>query len=352
MVSTGFRLKFSNDPADTLPITIPFNALGVQAGGFDHDHLVVNWRMESGTERTIYLKDPAVIRAFRQAIPSELASHLERTAYQVRRARVTRQTVLTIAIVALIGFILLLWLESDAMVRIVVDRIPLEWEKTIGESARAQFVATQNIIKEGPAVAAVEEITKRLADHIPNNPYKFQITVVRSDIVNAFALPGGYVIVFTGLLKKAESPEEVAGVLGHELNHVLLRHGMVRAVKATGLAAIVSLLLGDPPGGGLAKQLAVDLLTLKFSREQETEADLEGLRLLYRANISPSGMIRFFERLSEHDTMQVELLSTHPMSRARAERLKTEILALGKQETVPFSFDWDAVQGALNHGRS
>nr|MBI3612912.1 M48 family metallopeptidase [Nitrospirota bacterium] len=109
-----------------------------------------------------------------------------------------------------------------------VNRIPTEWEQPIGEAARSQFLAGQTVVKEGPAVAALQEITKRLADAASGNPYKFEVTVVRSDIVNAFALPGGYVVVFTGLLKKAESPEEVAGVLAHELNHVLLRHGLER----------------------------------------------------------------------------------------------------------------------------
>ena len=87
-----------------------------------------------------------------------------------------------------------------------------------------------------------------LVPQIPNNPYKFEVTVVKSDVVNAFALPGGYVVVFTGLMKKAETGEEVAGVLGHELNHVLQRHGMERIVKNLGLIAVVSIILGDQQG--------------------------------------------------------------------------------------------------------
>src|SRR6185295_13331461 len=130
------------------------------------------------------------------------------------------------------------------------------------ETARAQFMAGKSVIKEGPAVAAVEEMTKRLSDRIPDNPYTFRVTVVRSDVVNAFALPGGDVMVFTGLIKTAESPEEVSGVLGHELSHVLLRHGLSRIVKTAGLFAMVTVLIGNQPG--MAKQLALDLLTLKF----------------------------------------------------------------------------------------
>lgn len=345
--AAGLSVRFAAAGEETPAETIPFAALGIGAGGFDHDQLVVRWTHE-GTDRTLYLKDPVLIRAFRQAVPPEVLPHLDRTAEGVRRARHGRRTFYVVAIGSLLGVILLLWLGSDAMVQVVVDRIPIEWERMLGEAARAQFLAAQSVVKGGPAVAAVEEITTRLAEQAPGNPYQFQVTVVRSDLVNAFALPGGYVIVFTGLLKKAEGPEEVAGVLGHELSHVLLRHGVSRIVKTVGVMAIVSILIGDQQGGGgLAKQLGVDLLTLKFSREQETEADLEGLRLLHRAKIDPQGMITFFDRLSENDTLQIELLSTHPMSGSRAELLKAETAALPKQEAAPFTFEWRAVQAAL-----
>jgi Zn-dependent protease with chaperone function len=339
----GLTLHLGEAPVEA----IPFSSVSIEAGGFDHDHLVLKWQArDSG--RTLYLKDPDLIRSFRQAAPLELTAHVERTAQQVRRARHGRRTLLLVALGSVVGLILLLWLGSDALVQMAVSRIPAEWEQPIGEAARSQFLAGQSVMKEGPAVAAVQEITKRLADAAPGNPYKFEVTVVRSDVVNAFALPGGYVVVFTGLLKKAESPEEVAGVLAHELNHVLLRHGLERIVKTAGLVAVVTIFTGDQQGlVGLAKRLGVELLTLKFGREQETQADLQGLHLLHRAKIAPDGMIRFFERLSESDKLQVEILSTHPMSAARAERLKVEAAALSRQESVPFAFDWSAVQAGL-----
>ena len=178
--------------------------------------------------------------------------------------------------------------------------------------------------------------------------YKFEVTVVKSDVVNAFALPGGYIVVFTGLMKKAESGEEVAGVLGHELNHVLQRHGLERIVKQLGLVAVVSIVLGDQQGlAGLMRQLGVELMTLKFGREQETEADLTGLQLLVRAKINPSGMITFFQRLAEKDEGRMEWLSTHPMSQGRAERLKSELAAMPKRDPLPFTFEWGKVRGAL-----
>jgi predicted Zn-dependent protease len=249
---------------------------------------------------------------------------------------------------AIVALGLFLWFGSDILVELAVSRIPVEWEQKLGETAYHDFLAQQTVVKEGPAVSAAREMTQRLTERIADNPYTFDVTVVKSDVVNAFALPGGYVVVFTGLLRKAESGEEIAGVLGHELSHVLQRHGLERIVKQLGLMAVLSIALGDQRGLiGLTKQIGVELLTLKFGRGQETEADISGVRLLHRAKIDPAGMVRFFERLSEQDKVRVEILSTHPMSTARAARLKAEVAALPKQTPEPFTFDWKSVRDSL-----
>ncbi|MBA0914474.1 MAG: M48 family metallopeptidase [Nitrospira sp.] len=326
---------------------VPFAALSVSAGGLDHDHLVVKWTGVQG-EQTLYLKDQDAIRAFRQTAPDDLSLHFAQAAELVRQVRQRRRLVWGLALGMFLSTVLGLWFGSDLLVQIAVSRIPVEWEQKLGESAYRDFLAQQEVMKEGPAVAALGEMTQRLTEQIPNNPYKFEITVVKSDVINAFALPGGHVVVFTGLMKKADSGEEVAGVMSHELNHVLRRHGLERIVKSLGLLTVVTIVLGDQQGlVGMMKQLSVELLTLKFGREQETEADVTGLQLLQRAKIDPSGMIKFFERLSEKDEGRMEWLSTHPMSTARAERLKAELAALPKKSPEPFTFDWKQVQASL-----
>jgi Zn-dependent protease with chaperone function len=345
--SHGITVGFGSNAIEDCAESAPFSELTVSAGGLDHDQLVVKWTGPKGS-RTLYLKDADVIRAFRRAAPDQLGAPLDRAAERVRQVRQRRRlvwsTVGGIILVATFG----LWFGSDVLVSLAVDRIPVEWEQKLGESAYGEFLARQEIVKGGLAVTAVEEITSRLVEQIPDNPYTFRVTVVKSDVVNAFALPGGYIVVFTGLMKKAESGEEVAGVMGHELNHVLKRHGLERIVKQLGLMAVVAILVGDQQGlVGLVKQIGVELLTLKFGRGQETEADLTGLQLLHRAKIDPSGMIRFFERLSEKEEGRTEWLSTHPMSRGRAERLKAELAALPKSAPEPFSFDWARVRESL-----
>ena len=343
----GLTVTFSSDTADGPPEVAPFSALTVSAGGFDHDHLVVKWTSVQG-ERTLYLKNPDVIRAFREAAPDHLGLPFEQVAEQVRQVRHRRRIVWGVVGGTILSTVLGLWFGADVLVELAVNRIPVEWEEKLGESAYRDFLSHQEVVKEGPGVAAVEEMAHRLTEQIQNNPYTFHVTVVKSDVVNAFALPGGYVVVFTGLMKKAESGEEVAGVLSHELNHVLQRHGLERIVKNLGVMTAVAIVFGNQQGlVGMMKQLGVELFTLKFGREQETEADLTGLQLLQRAKIDPSGMIRFFERLSEKDEGRMEWLSTHPMSAARAERLKTELAVLPKKLPEPFTFNWKQVQASL-----
>ena len=347
VLTGGLKVRVEDVSGHMQEDEIPFAAVRISAGGVNHDHLVVKWEFGSGA-RTLYLKDSTLISAFRHAAPYEILRELEETAAKVRRVRSRRRAVWLVVATVLCSVAFFFWFASDLLVDFAVSRIPLEWEQKLGESAYRDFLAQQTVITEGPAIAAVKEITHRLTDSVPDNPYTFEVSLVKSDVVNAFALPGGYVVVFTGLMLKAESGEEVAGVLSHELNHVLRRHGLERIVKQIGLVAVLTILLGDPQGlAGLMKQLGVELLTLKFGRAQETEADLLGVRLLHRAKIDPSGMIRFFERLAQQDKDRVEILSTHPMSDDRAERLKVEVAALSKTQPEPFKFDWTAVRRSL-----
>jgi len=344
---SGFTVAFASSTAEGQPERVWFSGLTVSAGGLDHDQLVVKWPGSQG-ERTLYLKSADVIRAFRQAAPEQLSAPLERAAEHVRQVRKRRRMVWSLVGGSLLALVLGLWFGSDLLVKTAVERIPIEWERKLGESAYKDFLAGQEIVKEGVAVSAVEEMTRRLVEGISNNPYTFEVTVVKSDVVNAFALPGGYIVVFTGLMKKAENGGEVAGVLGHELNHVLQRHGLERIIKQLGLVAAVSIVLGDQRGlAGVMRRFGVELMTLKFGREQETEADLTGLQLLARAKIDPSGMISFFQRLAEKDEGRMEWLSTHPMSQGRAERLKAELAAMPKLSPVPFTFEWREVRESL-----
>jgi beta-barrel assembly-enhancing protease len=347
----GLTVRFEEDARALGQLSLPFSAVSVSAGGLDHDQLVVRCGI-APQGQTLYLKDPALIRAFRSAAPPELTKHLDATASTVRKVRTRKRAVWALVVAVIGGLGLTIWFSSDVLVEWAVNRIPAEWEQRLGKSAYQDFLVQQTVIKEGASVQAVQEISQRLIKPMNNNPYTFEISVVKNDVVNAFALPGGYIVVFTGLLEQAKSGEEVAGVLSHELNHVLERHGLERIVKQLGVVAVLGIIFGDQQGlAGVMKQVGAELLSLKFGRAQETEADVKGLQLLHRARIDPTGMVAFFQRMSEQEQGRVEWLSSHPMSAARAERLKQETAVLPKNVPEPFTFQWENIQASTAAGR-
>jgi predicted Zn-dependent protease len=158
--------------------------------------------------------------------------------------------------------------------------------------------------------------------------------VLSDPSVNAFALPGGEVFVLTGLLEKAGSVEQLAGVLAHELGHVAHRHGMRVLAHRLGLGAALGLVFGgfDQIVDALAVA-ATDLERLAFSREQERDADAFGIELLLRAGIDPRGLPEFFGQLEGYRLP--DWLATHPAPSDRRQRILD--LVAGRRPASPVS---------------
>jgi len=161
-------------------------------------------------------------------------------------------------------------------------------------------------------------------------PYKFY--VVNSGIVNAFALPGGPVVITRGLLLQLDSESELAGVLGHELGHINARHHVKFLAKQLALSFILqvgSLFVPQNLSGEILLQLgqiSASLLTLKFSRDQEREADRYGFLYAFKAGYSPEGMIEVFEKFKKLEKKRPPAwLSTHPLPESRIEEAKKHI---------------------------
>lgn len=176
-------------------------------------------------------------------------------------------------------------------------------------------------------------------------PIPFRFRISPSMDVNAYALPGALLVFNQGLLKRAESMEEIAGVMAHEMAHVERRHNLKSMVAAFGkISGLV--MIGFVVGGDSAQILSAgtELLSLKYSRGDETEADLRGLQFLQRAHIDPQGMISFFEKLAQESPLGpkaeslTSLMSTHPPTASRLKALKLEIKkASGPYTPLPFN---------------
>ena len=180
-------------------------------------------------------------------------------------------------------------------------------------------------------LSALETLARRVtAGREP--PPRLRLVVVRSDLVNAFALPGGYIVLTSGLLKAAESAEEAAGVLAHEVGHVAHDHATEALYRATAISMLVSVILGDVTFG-VAGALTEFALNGRYSREAERAADRYAVELLNASGVDGRGLVRFFERMEGRaggeDHPVLRILSTHPPTRARAEEARANVRADG-----------------------
>lgn len=164
--------------------------------------------------------------------------------------------------------------------------------------------------------AALQRLVARLYPLYPDDrTLPITVDVLPGDTVNAYAGLGGHVHVFDGLLRKAETPEELAGVLAHEIEHVRGRH--VMQGLATRLFTLATMSAGLPSDSPVGSRLAYTLLNLKFDRAQESEADEEGLKRLKAAGVGAEGLERFFAR-AEQGGAAPQWLSSHPANDVRA----------------------------------
>ena len=259
----------------------------------------------------------------RLTVPSHrLLTELIPLAPQLRRGR-TRVGVLRTLGLGLAGIALVVgvvWVVLPQAARMAALWIPVSWEEALGEHAMDQMIGFFELLGDKkpefcarPAGrAALDRLSVRLAGGT-DSPYDFRIFVLDLKIPNAFALPGGSVVLFNGLIKEAKTPEEVAGVLAHEMGHVAHRHGTQILLRNMGLDILFDLMLGGMGGGSI--------VSFSYSREAEMEADTAALELLRKTGIRAGGLAAFFKRLGESQgdmTGSLQLLSTHPSHESRA----------------------------------
>src|SRR3989475_2982664 len=239
-----------------------------------------------------------------------------------------------------------------------VNFFSLEKEIAIGKSL-AQEVERSSKLIDDPVVT---EYVNRVGQNLVRNSdakVPFTIKVIDSDEVNAFALPGGFFYVNSGLILHAMEESELAGVMAHEISHVTARHGTKNATKGElmQLATIPLILLG--PGGwagyGIYQglNLAIPVTYLKFSRDAEREADFLGLQYMYKAGYDPNSYVTFFERIQADEKRRPgtipKVFSSHPPTPERIENTQKEIARIlpAKSEYIVTTSEFDSVKSRL-----
>ena len=302
-------------------------------------------RIERGGDlpETLLIPDSAFLESLHEVAPGlRLRFHDPRR----RRARV-RWTIAAAAGVLAVTAAIYLW-GIPALAALVAPRVPVAWEESVGRSAIAYMAPPDRRCADPRLGAALNEIVRRLTASAPPSPYTLQVYVVNRAVVNAHALPGGNVVIFKGLLERTRTPEELAGVVAHELQHVLRRHTTRAVIQDASTGLLLMALTGDVTGPlAYGLQTARTLGELRYSRRAEDEADTEGMKMLLAARVDPAGMIDFFDTIGREEGRQAKALtyfSTHPLAADRIARLKAMAAAWkGTPEPLLPGEDWAAL---------
>lgn len=233
----------------------------------------------------------------------------------------------------------------------------------LGQQVKAELAADPSIrILSSTQYPEVYNFLYHVRDGILNSgkiaykeEFAWEVYVIDDDqTLNAFATPGGYIYVYTGLIKYLDNADDLAGVMGHEMAHADLRHTVRNLQKSYGVQVLLSVALGKNPNAlaEIAAQIAGGLAGLKFSREYETEADEHSVDYLSQTEYACNGAAHFFEKLTAAggSGQPPEFLSTHPNPDNRIENINSKAQSIGCDTSLATNTGYGQVKASLNKG--
>ncbi|MDD2725386.1 MAG: M48 family metalloprotease [Methylovulum sp.] len=311
----------------------------MSVGGFDHNEFYLHWYAPTGEAYSLKLMGKNDIAFIMANAPVSLKQQFNKWHQRRLSIRLVWTSLASIAGVFVLS-LGLLWWQYDAAVTWLTQRVSVKQEEQLGQSVLTQIEGDGDMVKQGLAIDTLKNIGKQLTQ---NSRYHYQWFIKKDKTVNAFALPGGIIIVNSALIAKADNADELAAVLAHEVQHVEQQHALKNMVNSLGWAAALMVVLGDV--NAATAVIAHQLGNMYFSRDSEDEADRLGLQALIRAKIAPDGMVTLLQKLAkEPGANPPEWLSSHPDI---AERIKTIQNLLKEQPCKacqPLVFDWMKIQ--------
>jgi Zn-dependent protease with chaperone function len=228
---------------------------------------------------------------------------------------------------AIVSVFVIMFVIIPSVANQLATWIPVEREIALGRVSLNQIESLLNYGNDTNLTcngqkgqASLEKMTTRLGKFI-NSPYPLDVKVFNHEMPNAFAVPGGHIVLFDGLIQAADSPEEVAAVLGHEMGHVINRDPTRLALRSAGSVGILGMVFGDFAGGAVALVIAEQLIAANYSQDAEAKADIFAHKLLANARLPSAPMARFFDKLYAEYGDGPEFLShlaSHPDLSGRA----------------------------------
>ncbi len=326
-------------------------------------------RFGGDNERIVFLSHAAQPKATIHTEDHRLLDHPAFTgnpafAAQRRRARTKKRAVAAVLVSCAAAFLIalvVLFLSKDRLVSAVASSVPVDWEIKAGDALFTQVIAGKRVVNDPALLTQLKLLTDPLVNGIDDKRYPLRFHIVDDATLNAFAMPGGNAVIHTGLLLAADSAEEVAGVLAHEIAHITRRHSIRRIISSSGLYLVVSYVFGDISGilGVLADNSAF-LLERKFTRDFERDADDAAWGYLVHSRIDPRGMISFFKKMQAEEQKlskssptsgvdgALSVLSTHPATAERIAALETKWRGItSPPDYSPLPLDYAAFKQSL-----
>ena len=295
------------------------------------------------SEERLVLRDPTTIAAVVKACGGLDAK-------RPAQAGMLRRVVVWFG-VAIVSVLLILFVVAPMLSDTLAGMIPPEREIALGEKI-ADRIAESGIRIAGidgglcaqpEGLAALEILTDRIASvsdaHLP-----IVVRVLNDETVNAFALPGGQVLLLRGLIESAGSAEEIAGVLAHEIGHVISRDPTRNMLRSFASGVVVSTVLGDFMGGFIAVALASAVVDASYSREAEAAADQTALRLLAKAGVPARPLAGFFARIRAEYGDGGSYLDSHPTSASREQIFREAPTESAATRPVLSAQEWSALR--------
>ena len=203
-----------------------------------------------------------------------------------------------------------------------VEEISSKTEQKLGELFWEILKNTEKENENPFVLSTIDSIVTKICAANNISAANINVHVLDTNSVNAFALPGRRLVLFSGLILETENQEELAGVIAHEIAHIELRHVMKKLIKEFGVSVLISMTIGRSGSPDIIGETVRMLSSTAFDRELEREADIKAVDYLFKANIDPEPFAGFLYRLSENDRKIIRYLtwiSTHPDSKTRAE---------------------------------
>jgi predicted Zn-dependent protease len=328
----SLAVRFTGEAGE---LELPLAGLNISLGGASDR--IVFFKHPSLPESTLHTTEHEVLEEEALTGRPELRAQIAKVHGVKRNTRVIWMGLLLALVLIVVG----LFAAQEPLVKVVTNRIPPEWEVTMGDKFFETIKLQSTPIEDAKLEKDLEALTAPLLRGMGKQPYPFHFHIIKENSINAFALPGGHVVIHSELILKADSAEEVAGVLAHEIAHVTKRHTVRNLVKSAGMYVLFQFLFSDVKDlVGVLTSNTRYLMGQKFSRDHEREADETGWQYLIAADVNPRGMITFFEKLKKEQEGNVigdvqeslAFMSTHPATSERIARLEAKAKELPKDK--------------------